>query len=54
MLEVTKEFIEKLEDIPTLPAVATAILEVAYDPKSSADDVEKIIERDPDALPEGM
>ena len=47
MFEETKEFIEKLQEIPALPDVAAAMLKVAHDAESSVDDVRLAIEKEP-------
>ena len=42
-----KRYIAMVGDLPSVPAVASAVLQVAGDPASSADDLRQVIDRDP-------
>lgn len=42
-----QQYLNKVGDLPTMPMVATAVVRAVEDPKTSADDLRKIIERDP-------
>ena len=42
-----KKYIAMVGDLPSVPAVASAVLEVASDPNSGAEDLRRVIDRDP-------
>lgn len=45
-LELKDKILSKLRDLPTLPEVATKVMEIANNPRSSAADMAKVISQD--------
>ena len=44
--DVREKIAKRLKDLPTLPHVARRVIEIAYDPKSSAANMSEVISRD--------
>ena len=45
--DAVKNYLIKASDLPTLPEVALLVMQKIQDPESSANDIVRIIERDP-------